>query len=263
MKIILLYTTILITFALGCTKKENSEFLSNIKTKKVLRVGTTGDYKPFTYKSISGDTYSGIDIDLMNLLSGQLGVKLEIVDTTWPSLMNDFKAKKFDIALSGITQTSQRELIADFSNPYHMGGKVPFGRCKDLERFKDIKNLDQKNVKFIVNPGGTNEKFTRKLIKKAKIILHTDNKTVFDEILEGNADIMISDSIEVDILTQIHKGKICRFKDQPFKESMHNIAIMIPKEIGVKEFINEWISNLKNSGKLKEIFDKHLTIPQQ
>ena len=74
---------------------------------------------------------------------------------------------------------------------------------------------------------------------------------------------MISDSIEVDILTQIHKGKICRFKDQPFKESMHNIAIMIPKEIGVKEFINEWISNLKNSGKLKEIFDKHLTIPQQ
>ncbi len=248
----------IITFTLSsCTEKLNDNSLAKIKSQKVIKVGTTGDYKPFTYKGSEGKDYIGIDIDLMRLLAKKFGVKLQIVETSWPRLMEDFKSKKFDIALSGITQTKERELLADFSAPYFKGGKLPFGRCKDSKKFTNLDNLDRPSVKFIVNPGGTNESFTRQFVKKAKIIVHRDNKSVFDEIISGNVDVMISDAIEVDVLTKKHKGVLCKFSDQPFADSIHNIAILLPKNKELKRFVDNWLRDLKRTGDLKSILAKN------
>src|SRR5690606_40866418 len=52
------------------------------------------------------------------------------------------------------------------------------------------------DVRVVVNPGGTNEKFARERLKRATIVQHPDNNTIFDEIIAGRADLMITDAAE-------------------------------------------------------------------
>jgi len=73
--------------------------LDEILARGVLRVGTTGDYKPFSLRVAGGASFVGLDIALASDLSRQLGVRLEIVGTTWATLMPDLAADRFDLAM--------------------------------------------------------------------------------------------------------------------------------------------------------------------
>jgi len=58
--------------------------LDKIMETKLLRVGTPGDYRPFAMKE--GDGYVGHDIDTVDAMARELGVKVEYVPTSWPNL---------------------------------------------------------------------------------------------------------------------------------------------------------------------------------
>lgn len=78
--------------------------LDRILESGVLRVATTGDYKPFSYRTEEGG-YAGFDVDMAQRLAESLGAKLVVVPTSWPNLMRDFADDRFDIAMSGIRST--------------------------------------------------------------------------------------------------------------------------------------------------------------
>jgi cyclohexadienyl dehydratase len=61
--------------------------LDSIIAAGVLKVGSAGDYKPFTFKVPATGSFSGFDIDQAKSLADALGVKLEVVPTSWPKLM--------------------------------------------------------------------------------------------------------------------------------------------------------------------------------
>ena len=65
-------------------------------------------------------------------------------------------------------------------------------------------------MRVVVNPGGTNEQFDRAHLHAATIVLHPDNRTIFDEILAGRADVMITDDVEADLQALRHPGALCR-----------------------------------------------------
>jgi cyclohexadienyl dehydratase len=75
--------------------------LQQVLDARVLRVGTTGDYRPFSYTAANGAP-AGIDIDLARDLAGALGVRLELVPTSWPSLMDDLAGGRSDITPTGV-----------------------------------------------------------------------------------------------------------------------------------------------------------------
>jgi len=97
--------------------------LQQIQARGSLRVGTTGDYKPFSYRTTPKSPYIGFDIDMARSLAQQLGVKLELVPTSWPNLMRDLAAGRFDLAMSGVSISAEREKLAMFSSPYLRDGK--------------------------------------------------------------------------------------------------------------------------------------------
>ena len=73
--------------------------LDKIMETKVIRVGTPGDYRPFAIKTDAG--YSGHDIDVIETMAKELGVKIEYVQTSWPNLVKDLQGDKFDVAVGG------------------------------------------------------------------------------------------------------------------------------------------------------------------
>ena len=87
----------------------NNDGVEKILKRGVLYVGTTSDYKPFTY--IENGEHKGYDIEVAKLIAKELGVKVEFVPTTWKTLLDDLQAGKFDVAMGGITRTTKRQAI--------------------------------------------------------------------------------------------------------------------------------------------------------
>jgi cyclohexadienyl dehydratase len=85
---------------------------------RVLRVGTTVDYRPFTALDKTKGEYSGLDIDLARSLGVALGAKVDFVQTTWANLSHDLAGGAFDIATGGISVTLDRQKSGFFSAPY-------------------------------------------------------------------------------------------------------------------------------------------------
>ncbi|MEO5735496.1 MAG: transporter substrate-binding domain-containing protein, partial [Rubrivivax sp.] len=178
-----------------------------------LRVCTPGDYKPFSYARPDGG-YEGLDIDLAQAAAKALGVEVEMVKSSWPTLMKDF-TEKCDVAVGGISVTTERQKTAFFSAPYMVNGKAPITKCENVSRFQTVADIDKPGVTVIENPGGSNERFARANFKQAKIVIYNDNVTIFDEILKGNADVMISESVETILQQKLRPGLCAVNPDKP------------------------------------------------
>ena len=181
--------------------------LAAIKAAGVLEVGLTGDYAPYALRGRDGVT--GADVVMAQTLAGALGVALEIVPTTWKSMTDDFKADRFDIVMGGVSVTPQRAALGDFSVPVMSDGKRPIVRCADKDRYTSVATIDGPGVRVVYNPGGTNEAFAKRHFPDARLEEYPDNRTIFDEIAAGRADVMVTDGAEVDYQARRHPGLLC------------------------------------------------------
>src|ERR1700694_3708822 len=103
---------------------DGSPTLDRIRAAGVLRVGTTGDYTPFSLIQPDG-SYEGADIDMAHDLAETLGVGLQFVPSVWAGLLDHFLEDRFDIAMGGVTVTAARAEQAFFSVPTFVDGKRP------------------------------------------------------------------------------------------------------------------------------------------
>ena len=243
MKLLLLLSALLAALPASPQTK-----LSDINTRGVLRVGSTGDYKPFSYRS--GKDFIGLDIDLAGELAQAMGVKLVVVPTTWPTLMSDFSAGKLDIALSGVSVTAERQQQADFSVSYLSDGKTPITRCGNEARFQTLEQINQPGVRLIVNPGGTNERFARRYAPQAQLTVYPDNVTIFGQIVAGAADLMITDAIEAHLQQRLHPQLCAVHPGQPFDHAER--AVLLPRDPALKAYVDQWLGARIASGSLQQ-----------
>jgi cyclohexadienyl dehydratase len=216
-----------------------------------LRVGLTEDYRPFSFVDPSGKI-EGIDVDMAMSLAQSLGVKLDIVKTSWSTLKSDLEANSFDIAMGGITITLDRQKIGLFSNPVFSSGKTPITHCGDEPKYGTIAAIDQPGVRVIVNPGGTNERFDRAHLQKATIVQWSDNATIFDALVERKGDLMITDAVETRVQAKLHPGVLCPVHpNAPFDHS--ELAYWMPRDPIFAAYVNQWLNLLELSGEHQAI----------
>ena len=247
----------LLALPLMATAKAQTATLDSIRNSHVLRVGTTGDYKPFTFLDTKTGNYEGFDIDFAKDLAAKLGVKLVFVQTKWADLMKDFAANKFDIAMGGISVTLPRQAQGFFSTPYLREGKAAIAPCSEAKRFPDLAAIDKPGVKVIVNPGGTNEKFDHDHLKAAEIVLNKDNLSIFDQLAAGKADLMITDASETRYQQKLHTGTLCAIHpDKPF--DFAEKAYWLPRDEPLRQYVNQWLHIDQNDGTFAKIYGKWL-----
>jgi cyclohexadienyl dehydratase len=227
--------------------------LDQIIARGTLRVGMTGDYRPFTSLDKDTQKFSGFDVDMAEALGKALGVKVEYVPTAWPQLMKDFEADKFDVAMGGVSITLDRQKKGLFSSPIMREGKTPIARCADKDKFAGLEDIDKPGTRVIVNPGGTNERFARANIKNADIRVYGDNVTIFDEIAKGNADLMMTDASETRYQQKLHPGVLCAVHpEQPF--DFAEKAYWLQRDELLKAFVDQWLHISMEDGSFRKIY---------
>ena len=249
---LLLLVVMPVAFAFAQT---GSSRLDEIVKSGKLRVCTPGDYKPFSFLRPDG-TYEGLDIDLVQGSAKALGVEVEMVKTAWPTLMKDF-TEKCDVAVGGISVTLDRQKTAFFTAPYMVNGKAPITKCENVAKFQTVADIDKPGVTVIENPGGSNERFARANFKQAKIVIFNDNTTIFDEILKGNADVMISESVETIVQQRLRPGLCAVNPDKPLQYG--EMAWLLPRgDPALKAWMDQWFHLAKAGGDYDKISAKWL-----
>jgi len=255
MKKLMLVLTLLWFALLGHSAQAADSRLDDILKNGKLRVCMTGDYKPFTYLK-TNNTFEGMDVDLAQSLAASLGVEAVFVKTTWSGLMNDFLSK-CDIAMGGVSVTYERLKKASFATAHMVDGKAAIARCADVAKYQSLAMINQPGTRAITNPGGTNERFARTNLKLAQLIIYPDNVTIFQQIIEDRADVMVTDASETLWQAKQHPELCSINPDKPllFAEK----AIMLPRaDVAFKEYVDTWMHTIKGTGDYDLIFNQWL-----
>lgn len=223
--------------------------LDEIQKSGTLRVGTTGDYKPFSY--YDGTNYAGYDIDVAKHLAAQLGVKLTLVRTTWKGLLTDLNQDKYDIAMGGITRNMQRQLNAEQTQGYMTFGKCFLVAKGKAEQYNTLEKVNQTSVRVGINIGGTNEKFAEQHLPHASFTRFENNLDVPKAVAAGKVDVMVTETPE-GLFYQVTDLRLEAVRcDTPFTKA--EFAYLIPK--GEQRLLNT-VNFIMDEMKLKGIDDK-------
>jgi len=149
-----------------------------------LRVGTTGDYPPFSVRA--GDhapaPFTGLDAELAERLAADLGLAVEWVPLRWPELEARVAAGDVDVAVGGVTWRPWRAASGWMTRAVAVGGPCVAG--------------DPTPERVAVNRGGVLERFARRRFPDAAVTALDDNRALGAALAAGRADAVVTDSFE-------------------------------------------------------------------
>ena len=241
----------------NATEIVNQPTISRIQERGTLLAGTTGDYRPLSFREDDG-TYWGFGIEVAGEIAKRLGVGLQFVPTSWPTLSADVQAEPqtFDLAIGGITITDARRETMLMSDGYLANGKTILCRAEDANRYKSLADIDKPEVRVMVNPGGLNEKFANANLTHATIIVHQKNEEIPKLIAEGKADVMITEITEAPYYVQTDPRLAAPLLNEPFTHG--EIGVLMRKgQEDLLQLVNDVIRQMKSDGSLRLLHEKY------
>ena len=113
-------------------------------------------------------------------------------------------------------------------------------------------------MRLIANPGSANEAFARAHFKRATVIIHHDNASVFDELVARRADVMINDGLEADQQAALHPELCTCPVAAPFTRLEK--AYMFARDPEMKAYINAWLGAAFESGQWQRALDRAMAL---
>jgi polar amino acid transport system substrate-binding protein len=228
--------------------------LESILKKGELRVGFEAGYMPFEMTNKKGG-FVGFDIDVAKEMAKAMGVKFVPVNTAWDGIIPSLITNKFDIIMSGMTVTQERNLKINFADPYIIVGQSILLNKKHKGKINSYKDLN--NSKYIVTSklGTTGEQAVKRMIPKCTYKSFETEPEAALEVVNGKADAFVYDlPYCVVFMAQQGAGKLV-FLDKPF--TFEPLAWAIRK--GDPDFLN-WLNNflnqITNDGRYERIYNK-------
>ncbi len=228
--------------------------LEQILKNGELRVGFESGYMPFEMTDKKG-RFVGFDIDMAKEMAKAMGVKFVPVNTAWDGIIPALITKKFDILISGMTITQERNLKVNFADPFIIVGQTILLNKKHEGKVKSYKDLN--NGKFVVTSklGTTGEQSVKRMIPKCTYKSFETETEAAMEVLTGKADAYVYDQPNcVVFMAEQGAGKLV-FLDKPF--TYEPLAWALRK--GDPDFLN-WLNNflrqVKNDGRYDKMYDK-------
>ena len=246
----------------SCTANEDNPTekqpaITRIQERGTLLVGTTGDYRPLSYKEADGN-YWGFGIEVAEQIAGRLGVGIAFVQTSWPTLTADVLAEPqiCDLAIGGITITEARCETMLMSDGYLANGKTILCRAADADRYQSLSDIDKPEVRVMVNPGGLNEKFALANLTHATVIVHQKNEEIPSLVAEGEADVMITEITEAPWYVSSDARLATPLLSEPFTHG--EIGVLMRKgQDDLLALVNSVIAQMKADGTLRRLHEKY------
>lgn len=212
---------------------------------KTIVVATSPDFPPF--ESLENNEIVGIEVDIMDLIAQDLGMTVKYEQMDFDSVIPGVQAGKFDVGMSGITITEDRQKNCDFTNPYFMASQAivvtpdsPITCKADLE-----------GKKVSVQTGTTAEEYC--MDNGYEVLAFTANNDVASALTTGKVDAWVVDN-EVAVALAAQQG--LTVLDEAMTSEPYAFAFAKGSDELVQSF-NESLQKLMDDGSVQKIFDKY------
>jgi polar amino acid transport system substrate-binding protein len=208
---------------------------SAIKSKGTLTVAADASYAPNEFIGPDGHTVVGMDADLVKALAGLMGLKANVVNATFDTIIPGLAAGKYDMGASSFTDTKAREKVVDFVD-YFQAGTSFFTKSSGGASVTGLADLCGKSVS--VESGTTEEtdakgqsaKCTKAGKAKVNVLVFPTQSAANLALNSGRAQISMADS-PVAAYQVKQSGGTFKLVGQTYGTAPYGLAI--PKKSGL------------------------------
>ena len=225
---------------------------------KDLKVAIDPTYEPFTYKTADGKP-TGFDVDIASALCEQIKRKCVFVEQVWDSMIPGLQAKKYDVIISSLSITADRQKVIDFTDKYYnTPSRVVLKKGVKFDGPASIKGK-----KIGVLKGSTQEKYAMGELKTAgvDVIPYEAQDQVYLDINAGRLDGTVADFVEVTggFLSKPEGKDYVLVGPELYTEKYFGTGIGIGMRKGdaLKGQLNAAIKAIRANGVYKKINDKY------
>ncbi len=261
----------------GAADPGRTGMIRSISDRGVIRIGLQEDYQPFHIKN-PRKGYPGIDIEIGEIIAGQMGVKAEFVFLPLPELLKAVNAGLIDLSLGGVSSNMERARMVNFSDPYMTmspagllarrvlppeSGSVDTYPANRFESLADLVNLN--NLKIGVKSGTTNSALLTSdaAFKRHSIIQFETRKEAYDSLASYQIDVLVGDDVylrsQLMRYPHLKTSYVPLFK--PYREE-HVSAMLPPGDAEYWNYINFIVKEIKRTGMIQEITSRYLNSSQ-
>ncbi|HEY5585189.1 MAG TPA: transporter substrate-binding domain-containing protein [Ruminiclostridium sp.] len=236
--------------------------MKKIEKSGKLVVGTSADYAPYEYHTIINgkDTIVGFDISIVQEISKDLGIQLEIVEMGLEGLLPALNTGDIDIVIAGMNPDEDRKKLADFSKIYYQAKQGVIVRTEDKNKIKTITDLSEKKVGAQL--GTEQEKVAKEQIRAVSLVSLGKISELVTQLKKKKIDALV---VELPVANEyVKKNNDLALTGIAVKEDTGGVAIAVKKgNSDLVELINKSLDRLMTDGSIKkfvqEASDKYET----
>lgn len=219
--------------------------------ERVLRWG--GDSEggfPYMFENPANpDEFIGFEVDIVEALAEYMGRKPVYVNNAWDNLIPGLNRNLYDIAINGLEVTPEHEEAVNFSIPYY----ITYLQLAVRKETQDINSLEDVRGK---TAGTLKESYAQEVLEAVgdvNIRTYIVEANTYEDLANGRLDAAFFDH-PIALYSAGFNPEI-KFVGPPVGELTYAIAIRKGDRELLKE-INDAIIHLRDSGKLREIYDR-------
>lgn len=243
-------------FVGGCT--DANPAADSSEEMQVLRVGNEADFPPFSQKNADG-TLTGIDIDVANAICEKMQVECEFVINEWSSIIPSLNAGKYDVIISSVSITDERQQQVLFSKPYLGGGLYALLARKGVELEPTADGLADRKICVIKNSSSV--EWLETYAPEAEILQYDGSATAKTDLLAGRCEAWMEGKVALySTVIDSPEGEDYHFAaefENPIGGGEAGIAARLGEEELISE-INEAIDEIYADGTFQQINEKYL-----
>jgi cyclohexadienyl dehydratase len=166
--------------------------LDRVKAAGVVRVCIWPDYYGVTFRNPRTQQLGGIDIDLSAQFAKDLQLRVETVDSSFPTLVDDLKGDRCDVAMFAIGVLPQRAAQLRFARPY-LHSDIYGVTTKANRVVREWADIDKPGVMVGVQAGTFMEPVMTAALKNARVVTVKPPATRERELEAGRIDVFMTD----------------------------------------------------------------------
>jgi polar amino acid transport system substrate-binding protein len=230
---------------------------ASFRSAGVLRVASDATYPPLESIGSDGKTVVGMDADIAAGIGQVLGLKVQVMNASFDTIIPSLQAKKFDLGISGFNDTVERQKTVDFVD-YYKGGSSFFVKANGptVNSLADLcgkKVAVEKGTTQLDDATAQNAKCKSAGQPAATLLVYPDQNGANLALSSGRADVSIADSPVAAFQVKQSNGQF-KLSDQEYGVVLHGIAI--DKGNGLAPAIQAAIKSLIDQGAYAKITAK-------
>lgn len=225
------------------------ERLARILAAGTLRVCIWPQYYGVTYRNPKSGVLSGIDEMLSRAFAKDLGVRIEHVDSSFPSFIDDLLAGRCDVAMFGVAALPERAARVRFTQPY-LRSDIWAVTTKAHPSIRSWSDIDQPGRVVAVQAGTFMEPVMRARLKHAEILSVSPPDTRERELQAGRADVFMTDyPYSRRVLDNADWARVMP-PEQPIHPVVYAYAVA-PGDSAWLERVDRFVADIKRDGRLR------------